>query len=635
MESTQKSVLLLSMPFAGITIPSIQLPILEGYLKHRDINVKSKHLYLKAAEIYGLENYNFLLNPPNDSYNAQLFFSKYVFPEHWKKTKEKILEFFNKKIHGNNDKNTSFEKYSELTDIFYNWSFKNVGWGNYDIIGFTLNYGQLLPSLSIAKKIKILDPNKKIIMGGSRTVDNVGINILKSFEFIDFVVSGDGEEALYLLASDFNNYKKIPRLIYRDGKEVIWNRSDEIVDINKLTLLDFDSFYYDLSKTSEEIQQYFSLYGKLPIEISRGCWWNKCSFCNLNIQHQIYREKNVHKIVEEINYLSEKYKILSFQMIGNTLPKDYPNLIKKIKNLGKDFTFFVEARAGHLKNKDYYFLKEAGFSAIQTGIETFSSNYILKMNKGARVIDNIASLKFCKENGIINSYNFIINYPNEDAIDFDETKKNIQNFKQYLDPPQISYLIVGFGSPIYRNPEEYNIKNFEYTEIDKILFPEEILKKGISFFYGFKRKGDQVKNDWEQLVNDWKNKHEKQQIDAVKKQSEIDKLIFYYLDGGNFIKIFDKRNSKDVQIYILDEIEREIFLSCIDVISYEKLGEKLSYIPDYQLAAILHSFEKYGIVYREENLYLSLPLQCYSKNIEISDEENKKLIYISGSQRSL
>jgi len=620
------------MPFAGVTIPSIQLQILEGYLKSRNINVKSKHIYLKAAEIYGLENYNFLINPPNDSYNAQLLFTKYLFPNHCIKNRVKQTNFFKKRIIRN--KKINFEKYSKLTDIFFDWAIKNLGWENYDIIGFTLNYGQLIPSLAIAKKIKDLNPEKKIILGGSRTIDNIGINILKSFKFIDYIISGDGEESLYLLASDFGNYKKIPRLIYRNDKEIIWNKSDEIVDINEAPLPDFDSFYCDLEQTTEEIQQFFSLYGKLPIEISRGCWWNKCSFCNLNIQHQTYREKNTDNIIKEITYLTEKYKNLSYQLIGNTLPKDYRMLLEKINNLNKDLTFFVEARAGHLKSEDYTLLKEAGFSAIQTGIETFSSNYIRKMNKGTRVIDNIASLKYCKENSILNSYNLIINYPNEENIDFKETIENTK-LLQYLDPPQISYLIIGYGSPIFKNQDKFNIKKFEYTEIDKILFPEKVLKNGISFFYNFKTINKQIKNNWEKYVNSWKHNYKESQIEGVKKQSQLNKLIFFYLDGGNFIKIYDKRNSMDVKIYELNEIEREVFLSCNDVISYENLSERLTHVPDFQLAAILHSFEKYGIIYREEQLYLSLPLSCYNRNIKIPNIKEKKLVYISGNHLSL
>ena len=638
MQSFQRNVLLVSMPFSAITLPSIQLPVLEGYLKDRNLNIRTKNLYIKAAEFYGLKNYNFLICPPNDSYNAQMVFSKYVFPDYWKKTQEKFREYFDNKIlkHYDNPQKFSFDIYTELTDKFYEYVIKNVEWKSYDIIGFTLNYGQLLPSLAVAKKIKELDPDKKIIFGGSRTVDNIGRRILGEFEYVDFIVSGDGEEALFQLASDFHNYKTIPRLMYRDRKEICWNKSDDIVDLNELSIPDYDPFFEELSNTTEEIQQFFDLYGKLPIEISRGCWWNKCSFCNLNVQHHIYREKNIEKITEEIEFLSDKYKILSFQLIGNTLPKNnYKILLERIKALDKDFAFFVEARAGQLKSEDYALLKDAGFNHIQTGIETFSENYIHKMNKGTRVIDNIASLKFCKENEIVNNYNIIINYPNEEKIDFEETKKNIQLFKQYLDPPQISYLIVGFGSQIYDTPEMFNIEKFDYTEIDKIMFPQEILEKGISFFYRFKRHQNLDPNPWEQLVEEWKRDYEKKLLDGIKTQITIDKLIFYFIDGGDFLRIYDKRDSENFQIYILDELERAVFLACLDVISYNELCEMFFDVPDFKLASVLHTFEKYGIVYREDNRYLSLPLR-YSKNTrKIAEKKSLQLVYSSGINRNL
>ncbi len=53
--------------------------------------------------------------------------------------------------------------------------------------------------------------------------------------------------------------------------------------------------------------------------------------------------------------------MLTFQLIGNTLPKKkYDVFFNKLKELNRDFTFFAEARAGRLKSKDYTLLKEAG-----------------------------------------------------------------------------------------------------------------------------------------------------------------------------------------------------------------------------------------------------------------------------------
>lgn len=607
----KKSVLLLSMPFAGAAIPSIQLPILEGYLKKRGINVSTRHLYLKAAEHYGINNYNFLIYPPNDSYTAQMLFSKYVFPEHWEINIEKFQQYFQKQSSQNTEiqTNFTFEMYIQRTDIFYEWVLNQVDWRAYDIIGFTLNYGQLLPSLAIAKKIKELQPEKKIIFGGSRTVGTMGVRVLETFPYVDFIVSGDGEEALYRIASDFDHLESIPRLMYKKENEVLWNKSEGIVDINQLSVPSYDSFYAELNTVSEEVQQYFHYYGRLPVEISRGCWWNRCSFCNLNLQHPTYREKTVEKIVEEIQLLSDKYKMLSFQIIGNTLlKKDYGNLCEKIKKFGKDFSFFVEARAGQLASTDYTMLKDTGFTTIQTGIESFSPHYLKKMNKGARVIDNVAALKFCKENGIINAYNLIIDYPNEEPVDFEETKKNIQLFKQYLDPPQICSLRVLYGSPIHQNPSEYNIESLTFVPIDQLMYPQEVLEKGFNFVSDFKKRIDYGINDWNALVDDWKKERERLQLEGLKRQTPIDQFIFYFVDGASFIKIYDKRQA-DVKIYVLDERERMVFLSCIDVISFQEIQDRYPHIPEYELAAILDSFEHNGLVFCEDEYYLCLPLQ--------------------------
>ena len=76
MHKESDHVLLISMPYASIEIPSIQLAILEQWLKHHHITVSTLHLYLKAAEYYTINNYNHLIHLPNDSYTAQMVYSK-------------------------------------------------------------------------------------------------------------------------------------------------------------------------------------------------------------------------------------------------------------------------------------------------------------------------------------------------------------------------------------------------------------------------------------------------------------------------------------------------------------------------------------------------------------------------------
>ncbi len=130
------------------------------------------------------------------------------------------------------------------------------------------------------------------------------------------------------------------------------------------------------------------------------------------------------------------------------------------------------------------------------------------MNTRIKVIDNIAALKYCKENGIHASYDLLVNYPFEEDTDVEETKKTLDKIKAIdLDlPQQLTNFVIHFGSTIYNNPATFNIKKIEYTDTDKLMFPPYILEKNISFYYNFKRKKDIRKHDWEQLITEWRQK---------------------------------------------------------------------------------------------------------------------------------
>jgi ribosomal peptide maturation radical SAM protein 1 len=461
MESKKKSVLLVSMPFTEIITPSIQLSVLEGYLKERNIKVQTRHLYLKAAEFYGIKNYLFLTNSPKNSHQAQMAFSRYAFPEHWTTTEDKSKNYFNEKIWKNpeNQKTFTFDYYLQQTERFYNWVLEHVDWISYDIIGFEVNPEQLLPSLAIAKKIKEQYPEKIIIFAGSQTASQLGVNVLRAFDYVDFTISGDCEEALYRLATDFQNYDSIPHLIYRVGNDVIWNQPDTYIELDTLPIPNFDSFYAKLKQGSKEVQEFFKSNGKLPVEISRGCWWNKCTFCNINIQHPCYREKSVKRIVEEMKFLSDKYSMCRFKLIGKTLPKkDSRLLFEEIIKLGIDLDLYADVLPGQLQSDDYRLIKKAGFNNIHLSVFSFNQNFLKKMNTGTRVIDNVAALKFCKENGIRALYDLLVNYPNEEDVDVEETKKTLDEIKAWdLDlPQQFTSFVIQFGSIIYNNLQQHS-----------------------------------------------------------------------------------------------------------------------------------------------------------------------------------
>jgi radical SAM superfamily enzyme YgiQ (UPF0313 family) len=316
--------------------------------------------------------------------------------------------------------------------------------------------------------------------------------------------------------------------------------------------------------------------------------------------------------------------MLSFQVIGSTLPKaNLRQLCHKIISLEKDFSFVAEARADGLKKIDYQLLSQAGFHTIQTGIETFSPHYLEKMDKGTSVIDNIAALKFCKQFGIKNEYNIITDFANEESIDFQETINTVAYFDSYIDPPHISSFMVGFNSPIYQNIEKYNIKKLKPKRTDKIMFPEYILDKKIHFFYDFIPIQKMNENDWKLFVEKWIKKRIDIELNACKSRKMLDSKIFYFIDGGNYIKIFDKRFNDNINIYILNKEERMIFLACIDIITYNQLRLTCRTIDEDLLQTILNDLICQKIIYKEHDRYLSLPLAIDERPIFLETKEEE------------
>jgi hypothetical protein len=171
-----------------------------------------------------------------------------------------------------------------------------------------------------------------------------------------------------------------------------------------------------------------------------------------------------------------------------------------------------------------------------------------------------------------------------------------------------------YGSYIHQHPKQFNIEQLDHATIDEIMYPPEYLEKGFTFVYDFKKTNHTSVHPWESLVGEWKKEQEKTECKKNERQTTNDKQIFYFLDGGTFIKIYDKRDSQNIKIILLNELERQVFLSCVNVISFTELQQRFIDVPEFELTAMLQSFEQSGLVFTEDNHYLCLPLRNYAKN---------------------
>jgi len=607
--------LLISMPFASALTPSIQLGTLYAYLRKKGIPVDVYHAYMKCADIIGPELYYFI---SAILLADEFYYSSLLYPGHFAKYGRKIKNYYNHTIKKYTYvKPVLFETVLDRMCSFNEELLATIDFSKYSLIGFSITYDQLKPSLYIARKIKNNYPHISIVFGGTRCAGELGISLLKSFDEIDFIVSGEGEETLISLFQELKDKKfdDIKGLIWRKNSSVKFNGPPEKLSMDQVPIPDYEDYFNKLENSSPRLKSFIERHISIPIEGSRGCWWNKCTFCNLNIQYSGYREKSIDRIIHEVEHQVDKYQCQSIRFMDNVQRvNDFNKLMKRLKDLKKNLNIFLEIRAGRLEKEDYRLMQRAGVKTIQIGIEAFGNGMLKKMDKGVTTIENIAALKYSQEFGILPIYNLIINYPNESDSDFQESVENIKFLKNFIPPASVISMQLCHQSPVFNDAEKFNIKEKKIPNNALWFFPDEIWRTLIPLSYNYTQIKDSkdMTVKWQELFNEWKQTGEKR----------VSIPLLYYQDSSDFLIITDNL-SEIPSKSILKGIERDLYLFCDTIQTKKNILSKFPDLSESQMEEITERWIENQWIFREEEKYLSLAIKL--------DPNHSPLIYFLDS----
>ena len=385
-------VLLISMPWPYYTMPSIQISTLKSYLKSKGIDAHCSHIHLEVANWMGFNNYNKIADEFLE--DGESLYGYMLFPE----MRESIINsqsLLKKKLSMTIDNEQVlipskkfFEKFDEFhTSIILKFNVEQI-----NLIGLTLNFGQTVPSLYFAKKIKELFPDIKVIIGGAEASGKLGISLLENFPHIDYVCNGEGEIPLYELAMQLNQKIDLPIKGIISQNDLKFGQAaitfNQLDNLSNLPCPDFEEYFQIIDS---KLNGNFTICTALPIESSRGCYFN-CSFCALNLQWENFRIVPKEDVVNNIINLSNKFKTLEFFFVDNITPTKINQLCDEIITLNLPFNFFYETRA-NLPKMHFQKLKEAGTNKVQLGIEAFSTSLLKKFDKKTTALHNLQGLK--------------------------------------------------------------------------------------------------------------------------------------------------------------------------------------------------------------------------------------------------
>lgn len=336
-----------------------------------------------------------------------------------------------------------------------------------DLLGISIvGESQVIPAFALIGIIKRKYPDTKIVLGGpivSRWTANSNTNMLLQFyDYIDFIIRGEGEYALYSLILHLMGQAKIeeiPQVVYRriDGTLQI-NPDGKPVDINELPPPVFNK---------NDIPRYFMPAPILPLLSNRGCYWGKCTFCDHSfIYNNVFRKKSAEGVLREMIHLQTEYNVSHFQFHDEAmLPSDMDAISRIILENGLSVKWASHARLDKKMTPDLFKAAyNAGLRALYLGLESINARVSLLMRKGIDVSGTKEILENAARAGIFIHLFYIRGFPGETSLEFKETADFILENKSIIGSAGGGEFSLGKHSPIAFEPEKYGLKICENSE---------------------------------------------------------------------------------------------------------------------------------------------------------------------------
>ncbi|WP_224247953.1 RiPP maturation radical SAM C-methyltransferase [Hyalangium gracile] len=480
-----------------------------------------------------------------------------------------------------------------------------------DVVGFTSTFMQNVASLALAKRIKELAPHVKTMMGGANCDGPQGLAVHRNYDFLDFVVRGEGEQTFVDTLDALNGHgelKDVQGLCWRqDGKHVANPERTHAFPANQIPLPNYDAYFEALGRS----QLRGELEPKLIMEGARGCWWGEkhhCTFCGLNGSLMSFRSKPPEQMREEIRRLVERHQTLDILMVDNIIDlKYFKNLLPHIVREGLNLRVHYEVKS-NLTADQIQMLKDAGVVFVQPGIENLSTHVLKLMAKGISGCHNMHTLRDCEEQGLTTAWNYLFGFPGETDEDYLNIMEQIPAMAHLHPPSGAVRIALERFSPNFENkdlgfaerwpaPFYPLVYNLPHEELMDLAYLFDAPPRGIQ---------GELPKRLRELVDKWQEVYRKSDLS--------------FRDDGQYIYIEDRREGWPRADYIYDDAYRVALFRLLrrpqsPVSAAEALHKAGIEATSEQVAKDLAEWRKQGLVFEEAGRFVSLVLKAVPQRI--------------------
>ena len=248
-------------------------------------------------------------------------------------------------------------------------------------VGFTATTAAIKNAYEMAKIIKEVYPETKIIFGGAHCAALPDEVISQSV--VDLVVCGEGEITLYEILAG-QDLSEIRGIIYKKDNEVIINvPRPRIMNLDELPFPAYDLLPMDKYYPAK------GSYKKLPaisMLTSRGCP-GRCTFCNKTLgNNMVFRSAK--SLIAEIKMLQNDFGIKQIMFYDDTFTTHKENVKEFCELLLENkinLSWCCFSRVDFIDLDLLKLMKKSGCHQIMYGIESGNQNVLNSINKNIKI----------------------------------------------------------------------------------------------------------------------------------------------------------------------------------------------------------------------------------------------------------
>ena len=333
-------------------------------------------------------------------------------------------------------------------------------------------------ALLIAKLLKAWDENVIVIIGGPHAT-SLPEECVQS-DAVDYIVIGEGEistlELVNAILKENKNPEQVNGIAFKgdNGKIKFTHPQERIPDL--------DTLPYP-ARELLDLELYFQ---KGSIISTRGCPYN-CNYCACSvIAGHTYRKHSVDYVLDEIEFLINKYNFQYFDFHDDTfnlIPERVIEFCNKIEERGFNIKWGCFCRVTNFNLEIAYALKKAGCEVVQFGVEAGNQTVLDSIQKKIKLEEVENAIKVASQAGIKQiACGFIIGHAN----DTEETTNQTIDFGVKLAKLGATRLTISVltpypGTDIYLNLNKNGIKlitkDWEQFIFSRVVIETESLTK--------------------------------------------------------------------------------------------------------------------------------------------------------------